>query len=77
MSRLTNRSLTLCVYVLSSVKGVKTSFLSVQYHLWQGRVHCCLATDKPRPGHTPFAEVHPGDVVRARVVGMRKKEIKR
>ena len=62
---------------LSSVKGVKTAFLSVRYHLWQGRVHCCLAADNPRLGHTPFAEVNPGDVLRARVVGMRKKEIKR
>lgn len=61
----------------SSVKTVKTAFLSVKYHLWQGRVHCCLATDKPRLGHTPFAEINPGDVVKARVVAIREKEIKR
>ena len=58
------------------VKTVKTSYLSVRYHLWQGRVHCCLATDEPCPGQTPFAKVSPGDVVKARVVCVREKEIR-
>lgn len=59
-----------------SVKAVKTAYLNVKYHLWQGRVHCCLATDNPSPGHIPFGTVQPGDVVKARVLGIRKKEIR-
>ena len=62
-------------YAICRVQTVKTTYLKVKYHLWQGRVHCCLATDKPRLGHTPFADISPGDVIKARVVRKREKQI--
>lgn len=58
-----------------TVDSVKTSQLNVKYHLWKGRVHCCLAVDDVKEGSIAFADIIPGDVVSARVLKIRQREI--